>query len=52
MMYFTDGIKTLDELRKQYRDLLKMYHPDNAGGSTEATQEINSEYDTFRSAKG
>ena len=42
--YFKD-INTLEELRRQYRDLLKKYHPDNATGSTEATQEINVEYD-------
>lgn len=42
--YFKD-VKTLEELRKQYRDLLKKFHPDNANGSTEATQEINAEYD-------
>jgi len=42
--YFKD-INTLEELRRQYRDLLKKYHPDNANGSTEATQEINAEYD-------
>ena len=44
MAYFKD-ISTLEELRKQYRDLLKKFHPDNANGSTEATQEINAEYD-------
>lgn len=42
--YFKD-VNTLEELRRQYRDLLKKYHPDNANGSTEATQEINAEYD-------
>lgn len=42
--YFKD-VNTLEELRRQYRDLLKKYHPDNANGSTAATQEINSEYD-------
>lgn len=25
--------------------MLKKFHPDNANGSTEATQEINAEYD-------
>ena len=35
----------LQDLRKQYKELLKRYHPDNANGSTEATQEINAEYD-------
>ena len=42
--YFKD-INTLEELRKQYRDLLKKYHPDNKGGNTKITQEINAEYD-------
>lgn len=32
-------------MRKQYKELLKKYHPDNPNGSTEATQEINAEYD-------
>lgn len=44
MTYFKD-VKTLEELRKQYKELLKKYHPDNANGSTEATQQINIEYD-------
>ena len=42
--YFKD-INTLEELRRQYKELLKKYHPDNTNGSTEATQEINAEYD-------
>jgi len=42
--YFKD-VNTLEELRRQYKDLLKKFHPDNANGSTEATQEINAEYD-------
>lgn len=42
--YFKD-VQTLEELRKQYRDLLKKFHPDNPQGSTQATQEINTEYD-------
>ena len=44
MKYFT-GIKTIEELRQRYRELLKKYHPDNEGGSVEITQEINAEYD-------
>lgn len=39
------GIKTVEESRKRYRELLKKYHPDNDGGSVEITQEINAEYD-------
>ncbi len=44
MKYF-NNVETLEELRKQYKELLKKYHPDNANGSTEATQEINVEYE-------
>lgn len=39
------GVATIEELRKQYRELLKKYHPDNDGGSVEIAQEINAEYD-------
>lgn len=44
MAYFKN-VNTLEQLRKQYRDLLKKFHPDNANGSTEATKVINVEYD-------
>lgn len=51
MKYF-NSIETLEELRKQYKELLKKFHPDNPQGSTEATQAINAEYDTlFKSMK-
>lgn len=45
MKYFKN-IGTLEELRKQYKELLKQYHPDN-GGDVAAMQEINSEYDAL-----
>ena len=41
--YFNNP-ETLEELRKQYKELLKKYHPDN-GGSEEATKAINCEYE-------
>lgn len=44
--YFKN-VETLEELRRQYKALLKKYHPDNPGGSTEATQAINAEYDSL-----
>jgi len=44
MKYF-NNVGTLEELRKQYKELLKKFHPDNPNGSTEATLEINVEYD-------
>ena len=42
--WFKD-VTTIEELRQRYRELLKMYHPDNENGSVEITQEINAEYD-------
>lgn len=42
--YFSQ-VSSLEELRSQYKKLLKQYHPDNASGSTEATQEINAKYE-------
>lgn len=46
MKYF-NNISTLEELRKQYKELLKKFHPDNANGSEEATKAINAEYDSL-----
>lgn len=46
MTYFKN-VNTLEELRKQYKELLKRFHPDCPNGSTEATQEINQEYENF-----
>lgn len=42
--WFTN-VTMIEELRKRHRELLRKYHPDNENGSTEATQEINAEYD-------
>lgn len=38
MTYFKN-VNTLEELRKQYKELLKQFHPDNANGSTEVQTE-------------
>lgn len=45
MKYFTN-CKTLDELKKEYRRLAMLHHPDH-GGSTEEMQAINAEYDAL-----
>ena len=44
-MKWFKNIKTIEELRKEYKKLLKQYHPDNANGSIEITQQINLEYE-------
>ncbi len=50
MTYFRN-ISTLEELRKQCRDLLEIHHPDN-GGNVAQLQEINVEYNSlFKSLK-
>jgi ankyrin repeat protein len=41
--YF-ENVKTLDELRKQYRNLAFIHHPDK-GGKTAVMQEINNQYE-------
>ena len=43
MKYF-NNIKTIEELKKQYKKLAFMHHPDR-GGNTEIMQEINTEYE-------
>lgn len=44
MKYFTN-CKTIEELKKEYRRLAMLNHPD-CGGSTETMQEINNQYDS------
>ena len=42
-MFFV-GVTNVSSLRKRYKDLLKIYHPDNKYGDTDTIQEINREY--------
>lgn len=46
MTYFKNT-NTLEELRKQYKELLKKHHPDNPNGSEDTTKAINAEYDNI-----
>lgn len=41
---FFSNVKTLDELKKLYRELAQKLHPDK-GGSTEDMKALNAEYD-------
>ena len=50
-MKFFEGIKTLDELRKEYRRLAFIYHPDK-GGETAIMQVINDQYDRLSKKLG
>ena len=43
MKYFKN-VKTIEELKAQYKELAKKYHPD-LGGDAEAMKVINNEYD-------
>lgn len=47
---FFIGVQNERALKKRYKDLIKIYHPDNANGDTNTLQEINREYDRLRVA--
>ncbi len=44
MAKYFSNVNNLQELRKQYKDLLKKHHPDN-GGNVADMQKVNAEYD-------
>ena len=44
MRYF-DALRTVEEIKKEFRRLIMLHHPDH-GGSTATTQEIISQYHT------
>ena len=44
MKWFSSNISTTEELRREYRRLAKLNHPDT-GGDTEDMKQINAEYD-------
>lgn len=46
MKWFTSNINTMKELRREYRRLAKLHHPDT-GGNTEDMKQINAEYDAL-----
>ena len=43
-MFFT-GVANRQSLKKRYKELLKIYHPDNIDGDNSTVVEINREYD-------
>lgn len=42
---FFSGVGSKQSLKKRYKDLIKIYHPDNLDGDHNTIQEINREYD-------
>lgn len=47
---FFKGVASPQALRKRYKDLIKIYHPDSEFGDNQTVQEINREYDSLRHA--
>ena len=46
---FFRGVNSILGLKKRYRDLLKIFHPDNLCGDNETVLEITRQYDLIRS---
>lgn len=45
---FFSGVDSELALKKRYRELIKIYHPDNMAGDTETLQVINRMYDSLK----
>ena len=51
-MYFFRGVTHQLALKKRYKDLIKIYHPDNLDGDKSALQQINKEYEQLKKVLG
>lgn len=45
---FFKGVRNQLTLKKRYKDLIKIFHPDNVCGDTDTIQLINKEYERLR----
>lgn len=45
---FFSGVDNMDALKKRYKELTKIYHPDNMAGDTNTLQVINQIYDSLK----
>ena len=45
---FFKGVKNPLALKKRYKDLIKIFHPDNIAGDKEIIQMINKEYENLK----
>lgn len=50
-LFFT-GVENTTALKKRYKDLIKIFHPDNVAGDTGIIQKINEEYENLKSTIG
>lgn len=48
---FFDGM-TAEKAKKEYRRLMRKYHPDNSGGDVEMTQQVIAAYQRFQMVNG
>lgn len=46
--FFFKGVDSELSLKKRYRDLTKIFHPDNLNGDTDTLKNINREYDALK----
>lgn len=46
---FFQGVRNPLALKKRYKDLIKIFHPDNLAGDKEVIQRINREYEDLKS---
>ncbi len=46
-LFFT-GVENMSSLKKRYKDLIKIFHPDNVAGDTGVIQKINEEYEQLK----
>ena len=49
---FFAGVSTQAGLKKRYRELLKIFHPDNENGDESVVHMINQEYRNFKKKYG
>lgn len=48
---FFKGVDSDKALKKRYKELMKIYHPDNPNGDSEIVSMINAEYEELRDRK-
>ena len=49
---FFSGVKNMRSLKKRYKELIKVFHPDNGAGDAEALQRITDEYEMLKENLG